>query len=308
VTPPTACPWCGTPRDDRWRALPGRVRCPHCGVALTDPWPTPAELAAAYGTWYRPESGRRFSFVGDALLRRTRGLLARRLDDIAPPGPILDVGAGDGTLIDALRRRGREAVGLERDARHPHVRDATLAETDGEWAAVVFWHALEHLPDPGDAIDQAARLLGSDGVVVVAVPDNASLQAAAFGAGWLHLDMPRHLVHLTGAALTAGLERRGLTVERTSRTRGGQIVIGWLDGLVGALPGRLDLYQALRRPTARSAAQPLPRRLAACAAAVALLPVAAAGAWLEVVAGRSGTVYVEARRLDVTASGSAAPR
>ena len=30
--------------------------------------------------------------------------------------------------------------------------------------------------------------------------------------------------------------------------RGGQIVIGWLDGLVGALPGDLDLYEALRRP------------------------------------------------------------
>ena len=40
----------------------------------------------------------------------------------------------------------------------------------------------------------------------------------------------------------------GLNVERVSSVRGGQIVIGWLDGLVGALPGGLNLYQALRRP------------------------------------------------------------
>ncbi len=35
----------------------------------------------------------------------------------------------------------------------------TYYDTDGTYAAVIFWHALEHLPEPGDAITQAARLL-----------------------------------------------------------------------------------------------------------------------------------------------------
>ena len=93
---------------------PGVARCAACGVGNTRPWPTDAELDAAYGGWYRPPSGR-FSGVGDAVLRRFRGRLARRLDRIAPPGPVLDVGAGDGALLDALRAAAATALGLERE-------------------------------------------------------------------------------------------------------------------------------------------------------------------------------------------------
>ena len=112
---------------------------------------------------------------------------------------MLDVGAGDGVLLDALAGRGRIALGLERRSRRPDVREQSLDELEGEWAAVVFWHSLEHLRDPGEAIRHAARLLRSGGVAVVAVPNADSLQARAFGDRWLHLDLPRHLVHLAAA-------------------------------------------------------------------------------------------------------------
>jgi SAM-dependent methyltransferase len=265
-------------------------------VAITDPWPSDAELAAAYGDWYRPGRARRFSFMGDALLHRTRGAQAARIDEIAPPGRILDVGAGDGTLVDALRARGREATGLERAPVREDLVDAAIGDLEPSWAAIVLWHSLEHLRDPGETIDHAARLLAPGGVVVIAVPDTSSLQARAFGDDWLHLDMPRHLVHFSSAALRAGLERRGLRVERTSGIRGGQVVVGWLDGLVGRLPGGLDLYQAIRQPAARSHRLTPLRRGLSIAAGVALLPVAAVLGALEVLARRSGTVYAEARR------------
>src|SRR3954470_21581390 len=86
------CAWCGAPLPAT--AAPGRAWCERCGVATTRPWPSDAELEQAYAGFYRPDSGR-FSGPGDALLRRSRGTLARRLDRIAPPGPVLDVGAGD---------------------------------------------------------------------------------------------------------------------------------------------------------------------------------------------------------------------
>jgi SAM-dependent methyltransferase len=289
------CAWCGRPLDGRAVRLHGRTRCAHCGAATTDPWPSEAELQSAYGTWYRPEAGR-FSFIGDAVLSRTRALLAGRLDQIAPPGPILDVGAGEGVLIDALHRHGREAIGLERDSRRSDVRDEPLREVEGEWAAVVFWHSLEHLPDPGDAIREAARLLRPGGVLVVAVPNSDSLQARAFGDRWLHLDPPLHLVHLSRRALVSRLEDSGFAVDRVSNTRGGQVVIGWLDGLVGALPGDLRLYQALRQPEARNTPVSPRQRALTLATAALLLPVAAAGAAAEVALGNAGTVYVEAHR------------
>jgi SAM-dependent methyltransferase len=288
-----SCVWCGGSLRDGQR-LAGRTRCSACGVATADPWPSPQELDDAYGGWYRPPSGR-FGGLGDAVLRRSRAALAGRLDRIAPPGRVLDVGAGEGALLDGLRRRGREATGLERTASRPDVAERGLEEVEGKWAAIVFWHSLEHLPEPAVALERAVRLLAPRGVIVIAVPNSDSLQARAFGDRWLALDPPRHLVHLTGGALRGRLEELGLGIDRVSHLRGGQVVFGWLDGLVGSLPGRPRLYDAIRRREARSAPVPPRARAATLAAAALLLPVALAASAAELLVRRGGSFYVEAR-------------
>ena len=79
------------------------------------------------------------------------------------------------------------------------MRSGDLGEIDGRYAAIVFWHSLEHLPNPGEELERAAALLEPGGVLVVAVPNNDSLQAKLFGDRWLALDMPRHLTHITSA-------------------------------------------------------------------------------------------------------------
>jgi SAM-dependent methyltransferase len=283
------CLWCGAPATE----VSGerRRRCPRCRAETTWPAPSAAELESAYTGWYRPAGGR-FSGPGDRLLRRTRAPLAARLDEIAPPGAVLDVGSGDGALLAALRERGRRAVGVERAGA-----DEGEQPAEGPWAAVVFWHSLEHLPDPGERVASLSATLQPDGVVVISMPNLDSLQARAFGDRWLHLDLPRHLVHVPAPALIERLRAGGLRVERVSHLRGGQVVFGWLHGLVGMLPGRPDLYDAIRRPEARSAPLGGGSRLAALAAAALLLPVAATLAAVEAALRRGGTVYVEARRV-----------
>lgn len=296
-SPPAACAWCGASLTaaGAGQVLRGRIRCRRCGAATTDPWPTPEQLEAAYGTWYRPGPGGRFGFGGDLLLARSRGVIAARLDRVAPPGPVLDVGAGEGSLLDALERRGRAGTGLERNDSDPRFRDESIDAVGGDWAAVVLWHALEHLPHPGRAIASAARILVPGGVIAIAVPNNSSLQAQVFGDRWLHLDLPRHLCHLTTASLLAGLRANGFEVREISYLRPGQQVIGWLEGLVGLLPGRPSLYQALRAPEARVSPIGPMRRALSILAGVALLPVAAACAVAEIALRRGGTVYVEAQ-------------
>ena len=286
------CAWCDRRFDSTDEYLTGRVRCARCGVATTSPWPSDEQLSAAYADWYRPESGR-FSGLGDKVLRRTRGALAGRLHRILPPGPVLDVGAGDGTLVEAFVRRRREAVGLEPHASAPHIRNAEIEEVEG--SAVIFWHSLEHLRQPARALDHAATLLSPGGRLVIAVPNATSLQARVFGDRWLALDLPRHLVHLSPSALLSKVEALGLRVERVSYMRGGQVVFGWVHGFVGKLPGHPDLYDAIRRSEARQAAQSPARLLYALAAAVAALPFALAVTAVEVAARSGGTIYIEAR-------------
>lgn len=282
------CRWCGAGLDGRAAFLAGRVRCGRCGVATTDPWPSPEELDAAYAGWYRPQSGR-FSGPGDVLLRRARASLAGRIDRLAPPGPVLDVGSGDGTLVAALHGYGRAAEGIERG-------DRDLLEHPGPYAAVVFWHALEHLPDARGALAHAARSLQSGGLLVVAVPNAASLQARLFGDRWFGLDLPRHLFHFTPDALARRCEELGLRVTCVSFARGGQVLFGWLHGLVGRLTG-IDLYDAIRRPDARRAPLGPARRAAALALATLLVPVAALGTLAELARRRAGTFALEAVRV-----------
>lgn len=304
-----ACAWCGAalsavsagdrdigpaagPPACAWRV----ARCAACGAGTTQPWPTPAELDAAYPEAYRPAAGR-FGGPADRLLALTRGRLARRIEAIAPPGPVLDVGAGDGSLLRALR--GREVLGLERKpdpAADVPLRDARVADLPGGWAAIVMWHALEHLREPAAELAAAAERLAPGGVLVVAVPNWGSPQARAFGPGWLALDLPRHLVHLPRATLLTRLDALGLTVERVSGWRGGQVAFGMLDGLVGRLPGGPSLYDAVRRPEARLEGQSPGERRRALAAGALLAPIAGAAAVAEIAMHRGGTTYVEARR------------
>lgn len=309
------CAWCGAELEVGSESVARVVRCAACGASTTAPWPSEEELDRAYAGWYRPAEGR-FAGAGDTLLRWSRGRLARRIDRISPAGDVLDVGAGDAALLDALLARGRSAIGLERPsgpsddpgnasdgprspwpaAGHADVRFAGIDEIDGPFAAVVFWHVLEHLRGPAGYLEQAASLLLPGGVLILAIPNSASVQAKAFGGRWLGLDLPRHLVHLPLSSLVARLRDLGLTVERVSHLRGGQVIFGWLHGLVGTLPGGLDLYDAIRRPAARRNPTTGAVRAVTLGAALVLLPLAATLALAEAVAGRGGTVYVEARR------------
>jgi SAM-dependent methyltransferase len=291
------CAWCGRRFDGADEHRPGRIRCAECGVATTSPWPSDEQLGEAYAPWYRPEGGR-FSGLGDKILRRMRSTLANRLHKVLPAGPILDVGAGDGNLIASFRRHGREAVGVDPYAakNHPHVRAVELEEMTGSWSAVIFWHSLEHLRRPVRSLRHAATLVAPGGVLVVAVPNATSLQARLFGDYWFALDLPRHLIHISPPALLSQIEALGFRIERVSYTRGGQVLFGWLHGLVVRLPGHPDLYDAIRRSEARQAAANPAVRLYALGAAVVALPFALIGAAIEVATRSGGTIYVEARR------------
>ncbi len=293
--PAVRCAWCDREFDDGDQRKTGRITCARCGVATTSPWPSDAQLSEAYSGWYRPAGGR-FSGIGDAVLRRTRASLAHRLHRRLPAGPVLDVGAGDGTLVEAFVRHGRDAVGLEPHASGPHIRDAEVEDVDGAYSAVIFWHSLEHLREPAKALRHAAQLIVPGGLLVIAVPNATSLQARVFKDRWLALDLPRHLVHLSPQALLAEIGQAGLLVERVSYLRGGQVLFGWVHGLVIQLPGHPDLYDVIRRTQARRTAHGPFRRVVALAAAVVALPFALAGTAVEVATRSGGTIYVEARR------------
>ena len=128
-------------------------------------------------------------------------------------------------------------------------------------------------------------------------PEPREPASEGVGDRWLALDLPRHLVHIPASALIARLQSSHLRIGAAGNWRGGQVVFGWLYGLVGLLPGQPDLYDAIRRPEARREKRSIWGRGATLAAGTLLAPVAGMAAAVEIAIRQGGTVYVEARRV-----------
>ena len=114
--------------------------------------------------------------------------------------------------------RGREATGLERNAARPDFRDEPIEEVEGEGLGRGRLLALARAPaaSRGDAIRAGrpparARRRRRRRRAQHRQPPGAGCSAT----DWLHLDMPRHLVHLsTGDPAPRASTSDGFTVER----------------------------------------------------------------------------------------------
>jgi SAM-dependent methyltransferase len=212
---------------------------------------------------------------------------------------VLDAGAGRGRLVRALRDAGFDARGIDPAGREagtvdgdaPVERRAIAEHEDSELDAVVLWHVLEHLDDPSGALERVRGWLAPGGLVLMALPNAASLQARIGGAGWLHWDAPRHRLHLTPAGLDAVLGRAGLEPVRTTHMVWEHNPAGmWMALLtrLGMSPG-FPFHLLKRNIRAR------PRDLALLALGVPLAPPALALEAGAAAARRGGTIAALAR-------------
>lgn len=278
-------------------------RCAACASAVTTGGVD--ELGELHDAGaYRPGTPR-LHRLALPLLRRFDARRLALLGRLAEPGSrVLDAGAGQGRFVAAARAAGYEATGLE-PSRRGRERAAALGvelvagsiEVAGVEAgsvdAAVLWHVLEHLERPDLALSRIAGWLAPGGGLLVGVPNLASWQARIGGARWFHLDVPRHRVHFTAHGVTALLTRCGFEVLAVEHRLLEHNPFGMWQSLVNRWTRHPSyLYNLLKRNAPLAS-----NDLAITAAALPLVPLAAA---LEAVAGlrrRGGTIAVLARRV-----------
>lgn len=216
------------------------------GYLSVDPMPSEAEIEAYYRSRYYEEmqsSDRRLREDARAEAEVERQWMrdcfhadvADALRRHAPEGPVLDVGAGLGELVDSLQGYGFEVRGLEPSgtavefarARGLSMINATLesyaeaGDSETTYAAVLLANILEHVRDPMAMISQCAALLKPGGVLMVRVPNDFSeIQEharAAVGAEKWWVKLPDHLHYFSFDSLEALLVDHSFSLlERTA--------------------------------------------------------------------------------------------
>jgi SAM-dependent methyltransferase len=168
------------------------------------------------------------------LVRRLMAGFERDLDGLlglADPGSLLDVGCGEGVLVERWARRleGRRVVGidLEEDSiqagwaqrQAPNLeyrvqRAEDLPFADGEFALASAIEVLEHVPDPAHTLAEMARC--AERHLLVSVPREPLWRALnmARGAYWRELgNTPGHLNHWSRRSFVSLLSRYGTVAE-----------------------------------------------------------------------------------------------
>lgn len=196
-------------------------RCRECGLVATAHRPR-FEYGEAYfveeGTGYDFDSPFARAFDAERFERELGSLEARGFS-----GSVLDVGCAVGTFLAHAKARGWEVAGVELSefARGEASRrlgidvKASLRDlpTGRLYDVVTLHHVLEHVHDPtGFLAHEIAPRVGR--LLLVEVPNFASLAAQSEGPRWKDLRPEQHVHHFDPETLRATVAAAGFEVLR----------------------------------------------------------------------------------------------
>lgn len=143
---------------------------------------------------------------------------------------ILDIGAGTGDFLKICADHNWKVTGVEPNAGAREIAlgkskeglffDSveSLKKEEGVFLGfdvITMWHVLEHVPNLDETIFNLKKLLKPEGVLIVAVPNFKSFDAAYYKEFWAAYDVPRHLWHFSQTAIRRLFFFQGMEVVKT---------------------------------------------------------------------------------------------
>jgi 2-polyprenyl-3-methyl-5-hydroxy-6-metoxy-1,4-benzoquinol methylase len=212
------------------------IQCLKCGCMFAWPRPSAEELDKIYSQYVEIEpqnlnQTKHKAEVWDRLLKMLEHYSF-------PKGPLLDVGCGFGDFLRAAKAKGWTGFGIEvsktsaelaKKEAGLNIFEGTLQEAkypDGFFTAVTFNDVLEHLVNPEGALEEAARVIKTKGLLFVRVP-NMGFHLLKFfifhnvlkdrikyliGDTPRYFDTPLHLNYFTFKVLADLLKKKGFEV------------------------------------------------------------------------------------------------
>jgi SAM-dependent methyltransferase len=215
-------------------------KCSNCQSLYLNPRPTRSSIGRAYGSYYTHnieavgqnsfdlfrqklrneclyhwlgiDTNPRLNFKSKLFFNVFKPFVFRKypLDEINkyPRGTLLDVGCGNGDLMDLTRSMGFSVNGLEIDPvavsaaidRGLAVRQGSydlLAEYQDAFDYIICSHVLEHVHDPRQLLQLLIKAVKPGGRIFITWPNPNSIALTMFGRYWRGLEAPRHLCLLS---------------------------------------------------------------------------------------------------------------
>jgi len=220
--------------------MDGRLRRHNYGFLEVVSPPDVSELTEYYkAKYYQAEHGNyRASYSREELdaIRLRISLKAQRADELRgcrDVGRLLDVGCGEGFVLDAYSSEGWFVRGIDHSAAgvlrmNKHIADRvdqgdlfTKLEEDIKEAASydLVWlvNVLEHVTMPIDLLLHLRRLVATDGLLIVTVPNDGSeyhelLWELGLISERFWIAPPEHLSYFTSPSLVRSAEETGWKV------------------------------------------------------------------------------------------------
>lgn len=176
-------------------------------------YPIPKNLSNYYPATYWKYPGQ-LAYIRSALHNLLQQRRKNWVEKYLKGGEILDVGAGEGVFGKVLNSNfnvtNLESPFAEVSNKNVVKADFLKWNTSKKFDGIVFLESLEHVPSPQDYLKKAQSLLKKDGYIFVECPRFNCWESKFFKDKWLHLDVPRHLAHLTRQGLKVISARNNL--------------------------------------------------------------------------------------------------
>lgn len=235
----TQCVLCGGTRLVRWKKMDewSIDKCKQCGLAVLNPHPSDAEMFEKYsGYWGYPPK----PTDPDEKAREVEQQTARveLVNQLKPRGRWLDVGTGSGVLLARARQDHWDVYGCE-IAEHLvtyaakeydlqlHQGSLQTYHPPFKFDVISLYHILEHVASPVDLLQAAYERLEPDGLLVVEVPNAASMHAKLARKKWGGWSLPVHFYHFTPDTLTKILKRCNFRIIQMNYSPSVYLQAGW---------------------------------------------------------------------------------
>lgn len=201
--------------------------CTSCKTKFTNPRPAPQEIGRYYESKDYISHSNSSSSLIDHVYKIVRNYTLYSKYKLiskyqAEKGTLLDYGCGTGHFLKKMKEKGWGTIGIE-----PNEQARTLSQKNSiqvhenfekidvskKFDAITLWHVLEHVHHPTQILRSLKDKLSENGMMYVAVPNEASYDALTYKKYWAAFDVPRHLFHFNQESFKEVVKRSNLSIQ-----------------------------------------------------------------------------------------------